>query len=290
MGNSVCGVVIAYYPSASIVGNVRLLCEQVGHVVVVDNTPQADASTLFTELEYLDACTVIRNGINLGIATALNIGIRHAISQGFAWIITFDQDSQVQDGYVEAMLSTFDDAAKYCEAAIVCPRYQDARIGCFLPTHRTANGDVVACITSGAMVSAETFESFGKMEEDLFIDYVDLEFCLRIRAAGLKIVECSNAILVHSLGRMTQHKFLWKTFSTTNHSAKRRYYITRNRLVLIKRYFDKDREWAFGDFKGIVLETIKMLLVEQDRLSKFRYMARAVYDAIFDKLGQRIPL
>lgn len=290
MGNSVCGVVIAYYPAASIVGNVRLLCEQVGHVVIVDNTPQAYTSTLLAELEGFDACTVIRNGKNLGIATALNIGIRHAILQGFPWIIMFDQDSQVGKGYVKAMLSTFNDAGKHCEAGIVCPRYQDARIGCFLPTHRTANGDVVACITSGSMVAAETFNSFGTMEDDLFIDYVDLEYCLRIRAAGLKIVECPNAILVHSLGRMTQHKLLWKTFSTTNHNAKRRYYITRNRLVLIKRYFNIDREWAFGDLQGIVVETIKMLLVEQDRLFKSRYMVRAVYDAIFDQLGQRIPL
>ncbi|MHB8304114.1 MAG: glycosyltransferase family 2 protein [Acidobacteriaceae bacterium] len=286
----VCGVVISYCPSSQILKNVEVLSREVGHVVVVDNTPDPGSVDVLSNLEYLESCTVIRNHNNLGIATALNIGIRHAIAMGFLWIVTFDQDSQVRDGYIEEMLSAYWEAATHTKVGILFPRYEDARLGIVLPTHRNTNGDVVACMTSGSMMQAETFQACGPMEDAFFIDYVDLEYCLRMRAAGLKVIECPKAILAHSLGRITQHIIFGKKYTTTNHSAKRRYYITRNRLILIRRYFSKDREWALADFTGMVKETAKIFLAEQDKVSKTRYMVRAIWDAIFNRLGQRVPL
>ncbi len=290
MRNSlVCAVVISYNPSLDVLKNIQLSLNQVAHVVVVDNTPQANVSSVLNDLEKLDACTVIRNHKNLGIATALNIGIRYAISKGFPWIMTLDQDSWMRDGYVEEMFSTYQDAV-HGIVGMLCPRYEDAGMGSAFSTLRSANGDVVVCITSGSMIQADTFSLIGPMEDDFFIDSVDHEYCLRMRAAGLKVIECPRAILVHSLGRITEHKFLGRTFSTNNHSAKRRYYITRNRLVLMKRYFYKDREWVIADLKRMVYDAVRIFLAEQDKFSKARYIVRAIWDAIFDRLGQRVPL
>ena len=259
-------------------------------MVVVDNTPDSQPSSVIYDLERMDVCTVIRNHKNLGIATALNIGIRRAIAMGFPWIVTFDQDSQIPSGYVEAMLSGYDEAAEHCRVGMLCPRYRDARLGRLLPTRRANNGDIMDGMTSGSMIQAETFLSFGPMEEDFFIDYVDLEYCLRLRTAGLKIVECPKAVLSHSLGRITEHNFLGRRTSTTNHSAKRRYYITRNRLVVMKRYFSKDREWVIGDFKGMVADMAKIFLLEKDRLAKARYIFQGICDALLGRLGPRVPL
>lgn len=288
--SSTCAVVVSFRPSAAILTNVELLQRQVSHVVVVDNTPQSHPVEVLNDLERLDGCTVIRNGENLGIAAALNVGIRRAISMGCEWVITFDQDSQVLEGFMDGMFSGLSAEAGKCRIGVLFPRYKDARLGTFLPTHRATNGDVVACMTSGSMVHADTFRTFGPMDERLFIDYVDLDYCLRLRAAGLKVIECPEAVLTHSLGRITQHKLLWKKFTTTNHSAKRRYYITRNRLVLIRRYMFKDSEWAVADFKGLIVEGIKMLLVEEDRIAKVGYMLRGVFDATFNRLGPRVLL
>ncbi len=286
----VCGVVVSYYPSEKVLGNIELLRRQAGRVVVVDNTPQAHAPAILNDLERLGGCTVVRNNKNLGMAAALNIGIRHAISLGFEWIITFDQDSQIPDKYIEGMLSTYHKLSNPTQAGILCPRYEDTRLGILLHTHRAKNGDVFACMTSGSMIHAETFRLFGDMDERLFIDYVDLDYSLRLRAAGLKVIECPDAVLTHSLGRITQHKLLWKPFTTTNHSAKRRYYITRNRLIVYKRYLFKDSEWVIADFKGLIVETAKILLVEKDKLAKAGYMLRAVFDAAFGRMGKRVPL
>lgn len=291
MGNSpVCAILISYNPAPDVSKNIGILCSQFRHVVVVDNTPDAETPLAPHDLDGTDACTVIRNYKNLGIAAALNIGIRRAIAMDFQWIVTFDQDSQIREGYVEAMLSEYDEASRYCRVGVVCPRYQGAQTGVFLPTWRAANGDILACMTSGSMLRADTFEAVGPMDELLFIDYVDIEYCLRLRRAGFKVIESQKAILIHSLGNITERKFLGRTLSATNHSAKRRYYITRNRLVLMKRYLFRDPEWVSTDFKSMAVETVKIFLVEKDRLAKARYICQAIYDALWGRLGPRVPL
>ncbi len=289
-GSQVCGLIISYHPSREIDRNITILNEQVGSILVVDNTPDLRADEVLRDLESKGICTVIRNNENLGIAAALNVGIRHAISRGFQWIIAFDQDSKIPSGYVEAILSTYKEASANYKVGVVCPQYEDARLGGVLKAHRAANGDLFSCFTSGSIMEAATFRALGLMEENLFIDFVDIEYCLRMRAVGFKVIESKQAILAHSLGRITWHRVLGVTFYTTNHSPGRRYYITRNRLVMMRRYLYKDREWVISDFKGMVVDTVKILLAEQDKLLKMKYMMRGVYDALMYRLGPRVAL
>lgn len=286
----ICAVVVLYRPPMQVLANVERLLGEVGCVVAVDNTPTGDVGESIEQLQRLRGCTVLRNGQNLGIAAALNIGIRYALAEGFEWVILFDQDSRIGDNFIAGMLPADAGVSGHPHPGVQCPRYKDELLGIFLPTYRTANGDVCACMTSGSLIHANTFRALGMMDEGFFIDYVDLDFCLRVRAAGMKVIERQDAVLMHSLGRMTQHRFMGKTFSTTNHSAKRRYYITRNRFTVMRRYLRSDREWVIGDFKGMVKESIKILVVENDKLAKAGYMLRGLFDAVFNRMGPRVAL
>ena len=286
----VAAVVIAYHPPAAILQNIAALAAQVSHVVVVDNTPGSNGTGVLHDLEHSTDCTVIHNGKNLGIAAALNIGIRHAVAQGFSWILTMDQDSRVSDGYVEAMLVGYEEAASHLHVGMLCPRYLDSRLNIEIPKLRAANGEIAGCMTSGSMIEASTFELLGPFEETLFIDYVDYEYCVRMRLSGFKIVECRDAVLLHSLGRITVHRILGRELPVTNHNPKRRYYIHRNRLVLIRRYFWKDRDWALTELKGLMFDSAMVLFFEDHKTAKAGYMLRALYDGMLNRLGQQVPL
>lgn len=290
MGASVCAIIISYKPTQDLYRRVEMLCGQSSHALIVDNTPANIDTDILTVVERLHGCTVIRNGKNFGIAAALNIGIRWAIAAGFQWVITFDQDSQVSDGFVDASLRTYEIHAKAVKVGIVCPRYKDAQSGVLLEAHKGADGYLRDCMTSGSMMNAEAFMSIGPMEERLFIDSVDHEYCLRMRVAGWKIVESPDSLLFHSLGRMTFHRFLGRRISTTNHSPERRYYMCRNRLVLIQRYLLEDPNWAFAELRGLVMDSVKVLLMEDAKLAKVRYMVRGTVDAFFRRMGPRVEL
>ncbi len=282
-------VVVSYNPSREILRNIAILTGQVDPIVVVDNTLSTNPQTVIDELEHRGGCTVIRNKKNLGIATALNIGVQRAISLGCEWIVTFDQDSRIGEGYIDGLISTYTDieSTDASRIGVVCPIYRDSRLGAVWPFPRGSNGEPLMYMTSGSLMKSETYQKLGPFEDQLFIDCVDTEYALRMRAAGYKIIESRDAVLEHSLGKMTPHMFAGRTIFVTNHNPQRRYFITRNRIVLLKRYLLKDCEWTAYELTDFWKGTIALLLFEQDRWLKVQYMLRGAADAIFGRLGSR---
>ena len=287
MGDAkIAAVVVSYNPSRELLRNTAILAGQVGHILVVDNTSGTKPQTVIDELEQRAGCTVIRNRKNLGIATALNIGVQRAISMGCEWIVTFDQDSRIGDGYIDGLISAYVESSDPTRIGVVCPIYRDAQLGAVWPFPRGPNGEPLMYMTSGTLMKGETFQKLGPFEDQLFIDGVDTEYALRMRAAGYRIVE-SNVVLNHSLGNMTPHVFAGRHIFLTNHNPQRRYFITRNRIVLLRRYMGKDREWVSYELTDFWKGTVAMLLFEHDRWLKVKYMIRGAWDAIFGRLGSR---
>ena len=103
----VCAVVVTYNPKPAFVENVAAVSAQVDHTVVVDNGSSSETEVHLVGLESRFGCKVIRNRQNLGIAAALNIGVKCAMEAGFDWVATFDQDSRVSDGFISLMLETY---------------------------------------------------------------------------------------------------------------------------------------------------------------------------------------
>jgi glycosyltransferase involved in cell wall biosynthesis len=74
------------------------------HVVVVDDCSCDATRDIATEL----GATVISHPINLGQGAALKTGIGYALSQGAAYIVTFDADGQHRVGDIPRLLDALD--------------------------------------------------------------------------------------------------------------------------------------------------------------------------------------
>src|SRR5271170_4637319 len=96
-------VVVAYRPDVVLLENLRRLLNQIPEVIVVDNGSDGASAQVIEAAGNLAGVQLIRNSFNLGIATALNMGIRQALQSGSPWIATFDQDSAIPDGYFEKL-------------------------------------------------------------------------------------------------------------------------------------------------------------------------------------------
>lgn len=284
--SSVCAIIVTYHPGPDLIHNVSLLSPQVDAIVVVDNASSGASLDRINELSRQSRCTVIRNERNLGMAAALNIGFRFAIERGYEWIVTFDQDSTVLEGFIEALLNT---ARISVGTAIVCPTYMDQVSHRVMQMPRTSSGELMTTMTSGSMMHRSTYERAGPFDERLYIDSVDNEYCLRVRSMGLRLLQSDGAVLLHSLGRLTVHRFLGTTLSTTNHSAARRYYITRNRLFVLSRY-RRDLQWLRIELRAMLKDVLAIALFEQDRFAKFRSMTKAVVDCARGRWGAQVPL
>jgi rhamnosyltransferase len=284
----VCAVVVTYNPHPTFIDNIAALGAQAGHIVVVDNGSSGETEQQLRELEARQDCTVIRNHQNLGIAAALNLGVNHAIGVGFDWVATFDQDSRISDGFISRMLETYQQAEHPEKVALIAPTYVDRESGVHQPLMRASDGEILVTMTSGNMLPSSAILEVGAFDESLYMDYVDIEFCLRARQKGMLIIQ-SPAVLFHSPGRLTHHRFFGFGFGTTNHSAERRYYITRNRIRLLVPYA-ADWPWVWREIKAMFAEAAKIALVEENKWKKFRAMAAGTADALSGKTGKQIEL
>lgn len=288
-GHSVSAIIVSYNPSLDVLENIAALRSQVDSIVIVDNGSSAQPVTMLrggrSELDF----ELIESGCNLGIAVALNLGVREVKARGCFWVVLFDQDSTVEPGFIQLLRKSYEDSADPSQIGIVCPTYIDRQTGITLPLPRSKTGEILATPTSGSLIPTSLFDRLGAFNESLFMDYVDVEFSLRSRRAGYKIVQSTEAVLHHSMGRTTRHRLFGRWFTSTNHSAARRYYITRNRLWLLG-CFLRDWSWSFKEARRAVLETIKIVLVENDRLAKMKSIMLGFADALVGRLGKRFEL
>lgn len=281
----VCGVVVLYKPCLETVRNVETLLEQVAHVVVVDNGSDGAIISALAEIKGCERLTVLRNGENRGVAAALNQGVNWSTEAGYGWMATFDQDSLVTDGMIAAMLSAYSQSDRCGHIGIVCPCYREPNSSRIVCGGERAT-DRLTGITSGAMVKREVFEQVGGFDEDLFVDYVDNEFCLHCASKGYEILRAPNAILVHRLGSPTEHRLLGRRFITTNHSALRRYYAARNRVRVYRRYGRRFPVWVLRDARRFMRELVLVLCFESGKWRKFRAVAFGLYDGMRGRYGK----
>lgn len=277
-------MVVTFNPGPDFVLNLSLLNSQVEHIVIVDNGSSAATLRMLDSVQEQFHCTIIRNKTNLGIAAALNQGCQIAVQKDLAWIATFDQDSTITGDFIQALLL---DAARVKNMGMISPVYVDRLSMKELRMPKTSTGTLMTTLTSGSILLTETYLRAGPFNESLFIDCVDTEYCLRLRSIGFSIVESENAILLHSQGRITFHKFLGKYLPTTNHSPSRRYYMIRNNLYVFFKY-PRETSWIRYRSVDTFFEVVKILLFEKQKLSKFRFMFKGVLDCILGRMGQQI--
>ena len=286
-GQSVCGVLVSYHPSVAMLQNLRKVLAEVQELIVVDNSSNA------TELDALRAASwdlgfhLIENGQNLGIAEALNQGVRWAKTEGYPWVLLLDQDSRMSDGFVEAMFELWRSHPKRDEIASIHPRYLHPQLGCRPLAPRAGDGSLVWCMSSGALMPTWIFDKIGWFASEFFIDWVDIEYCFRIRKAGYLIAESSEAILLHAPGHSAPSSFLGFRFWPSHHSTVRRYYMSRNRIVVFRKYFFSLPLCTLKAMERALRDTAKCFLGEKDRPRKFRNFLLGTWDGLIGRMGQR---
>lgn len=270
--------------------NINAIIGQVDEVVLVDN-----GSTNINEIEQKwadnDKVSIINNKENMGIATALNQIIDYSLKNGYNWTLTLDEDSVVPEDMIEKYMDYIDRENTAMIVPIICDRVMGT---IDLKEEITSAYTLVeTAITSGSLMNNLIWKKVGGFKDELFIDYVDFDYCMKVRLAKYDIVRVNSVKLLHELGNATEIKLFtfleklckdgseWKRrFSelryTTNHSPKRLYYVTRNQYYYINHYrpyFDAARLE-----KGMRIAWAVKLIFEKDRIKKFKAIRKGIKD------------
>lgn len=288
-------VVSLFNPTGGVLDNAASLLAQVDKVIVVDDGSTQDPSSILAELEAM-GCTTLRLNENSGIAAALNAGISEALAMTPKpdYILTMDQDSQLQPGYVRALLDAAQSArVSGVRAGMVAPgsvRGLPVRRGPVL--HGIQLGGEP--IQSGLLIPVPVIEQIGPFRDSLFIDGVDSEYFLRCRSLGLSTVLAAGASLDHALGTQTVATVLGKTVCIGGRVLRvrtaatwRYYYIFRNRVLLARRYGRKYPLWAIKGLLSDYRHLVIVSLLAQGRLARLANAAGGVADGFRGISGKR---
>jgi len=289
---SVCAIVVTYHPDDGFGDRLARVTPQVGATVIVDNASSVASAAMVRAAAVAAAATLIGNSANLGIARALNQGIQHAIARGYSWALLLDQDTVVDDTLVAGLLATYAACPDAERTAAVGARFRDTRDR---PAESRALGargelwqEVEAVITSGTLLPLRAFADIGPFREDFFIDYVDIEYCLRARARGYRIIENPSPLMSHTVGAPSPHQVLWKKTWTTNHSAERRYYIARNNTVLLREYGTAKRgSWRWKSIVRSFRLCKRIAFFEEDKMAKIIAVGQGWWDGMRGHMGAR---
>lgn len=282
--SDICAAVVTFFPEPESAEHLLALAPQVGRILVIDNgSPPESLEPLETVARNI-AVSVVRLGSNLGIATALNTGLRLAASQGFRWLATFDQDSRATPSMLQEMTQALAAFPERDRVGLVAPLHQDRRVGITVSDGRREQAGpgwnvIRTTMTSGNLVNIATAQAVGGFDDSLFIDYVDHEFCLRLRRRGYRILEATRAVLDHALGNMEMRSLGVARMGVTHHSALRRYYITRNRMLVWRGYWRSEPAWVLRDVRRFLSESAGIVLFEKDAGAKVRMALRGIRDA-----------
>ena len=289
MGNpGVFAVVVTFNPQPSLRENVDQLARQASHILIIDNGSTGEAAQTLQALAPRPGLTLVRNQKNLGIAAALNSGIRRGIENGFEWIATFDQDSTITADFFSGQQAAYEQCPFKSRVGIIAPVLCTSEAQAEERRGKSLAGFTLTrtAMTSGSLLRADVFAKEGPYDEDFFMDYVDYDYCLRLYRRGWKIIRANESFLVHRLGLAERHSFFGLSVTTKTHSPWRRYHIMRNRFVIYRRYALSSPLWCLYDFVWIFLELTKIILFEKEKGLKFRNMARGLLDGLAGKMGQ----
>lgn len=288
----ICAIFVTYNCDEEFYNCFSRIYDKVDKVVIVDNGSKVETLNILRDISNKNNIELIENKENLGIATALNIGVKYAINNNYEWVITLDHDSKINGDMIEKMIEQYEkiEDKERKEIISIIPNFVEESL--LIENNVNYNDKnyeyVENGITSGNLVKVSAFKEIGLFDEKLFIDCVDTDFCCRIIASGYKMLKVNKAILLHNLGDVKIFNFFGKKIEYTNHSFIRRYYITRNRLFFWNKYKDITPEYIKFDKKQSVKEFIKIILFEEKKLLKMKMIFKGYKDYkknIFGKIN-----
>jgi rhamnosyltransferase len=210
--------------------------------------------------------------------------MRRAHQRGYVWCLAFDQDSEPMGRMLETLASIHDQTEYRASLGVIGANFIE--VGRQQPGVRVAPAagrswvERPAVITAGSLYSVAAVGQVGSFREEFFLDHVDSDYCLRLRAHGYRVIMACEPLMTHALGRQTWHRFFGKRVGCSNHSPLRRYYNTRNRLVLAREYLRREPAWVLTNLRGLSRETLLILLFESEKAAKLRAMARGAWHAV----------
>jgi GT2 family glycosyltransferase len=229
-------------------------------IYVVDNA-SIDDSVVFVKSHYPNII-LLPNQTNLGGSGGFNTGLRAVLKEEFDFVWLLDNDVEVLSGALESLLAGMQQDKKvaivgskilhsdnpkivseigaciHWRTLFTVPFYENT-LDQDIPPHQFLEADYVAACSLLARVSC--VREVGLWEEHFFLMWDDMEWCLRFKKQGYRVIASTDSAVIH------------KGFSEREFPPLFFYYAFRNHLYFAEKTYSGIRKvyyllWLFGVF------------------------------------------
>lgn len=298
----VAAAIVTYFPDEGFAHRLVAIARECRPVIVVDNSADEAARTALRGSCGAQGAKLIENADNVGIGRALNHAFAALAADGIEWAIAFDQDSTPEPGFVAALLAARHGAGE--SAPIVGANWRDeARPDApsrHLRRSRTLPifferaiadedlRDITCVITSGTLFHLPTVHALGGFADDLFLDLVDTELCLRARAAGHRIHVASAARLEHRRGTKRPVRFAGRTWWPAFMPETRLHLLFRNRVLVFRRHGGRLPHWVAFELAYALKVIAEIVFLEDRKLARLAACGRGTWHGLCGRTGRDI--
>lgn len=281
-----CAGIVLYNPETDrLKENIIAIENQVDSIIIVDNN-SLDSASILSSYSESEKFLIIRNKNNVGIAAALNQICDESLKLGFEWVLLLDQDSicspSIVDSYSKYMTNE--------SVALLTPYIIDINkltIEEYLKLNLPEISEAEWAITSGSAIRLSTWRKVGGFDERLFIDGVDIDYSIRLKINGYKQLRINREYLLQEVGHAEPtcirriHKdnagsITIKRYYRSNHSLLRQYYMTRNGIIIARKY--KNYKSLIKGIMRTIIIALPKLLVEKNKMELFKTLLNGFYD------------
>lgn len=273
-------IIVIYHPDLkSFIDKIKGIY---GYTIILVDNSNKDIHSLFLQ-DNIIYKPLLKNH---GIAYAQNIGIDEAINRNFDYIIFFDQDTNFSVEIIENLVNhykqliTSNGTACIMGAVIIDKgneKVYDHRLN---KIHEGEFVQVDRIISSGMIIRSSLVSIAGKMNEEMFIDYVDSEFCWRMKVNGYYTFIDSSIKIQHSIGNKIKEFGFFKILLS---APFRYYYQYRNFIYLLSKKY-VPLSWKIKNFIRKSLELFIVPILLRNSVC-FNFMRKGIVDGIKNKMG-----
>ena len=292
----VCAIIVAYKTDKNDFSkNLNQIKNNYQQILLYNNDPEQNLSEFQS-----DNVVLINNSTNIGLSKCLNQGIDKASELGFKAVAFFDQDSLIPDDYNHQMLANIHHfQQKYPTRKIA------SYSALFLNKHSNVLSKIIRLrllsfhvrthsksryfdfcdwvITSGSYVYLDTLKKLGSFDDQLFIDYLDIEWCLRARFRKYQCITFNNIYFTHSLG---DGYFKFLDHYIYMHSPLRLYYSIRNSIYLLRLKHISFNFFIIDQVRNILKILVYLAVDLKNAPKRLGFIVKAIYHAIMGKMGK----
>ncbi|WP_316796907.1 glycosyltransferase family 2 protein [Pedobacter agri] len=210
-------------------------------VIFVDNGSKIEYENAYREI-YPDL-VYIRSNKNLGFAGGNNLGIKIASGD---YLLLLNNDTEITPNLIDSLVEELDrnpsiglisplilfydqpstiQYAGYTKMNYLTGRNKDiGGMETNTGQYDAENRETAYCHGAAMMCRKSTLERVGLLSEDYFLYYEELDWCEKFKRAGLKLWFLGKAKIYHK-----------ESISVGKESAIKTYFMTRNRMLFIRR-------------------------------------------------------